>query len=237
EAEFAWSSSGEWPRLPGAELSPLPGQPAPLLEQVATETRLRERVAIELLSAAELRASLPDRDRAALRARFESEPWLARARASARVEEERLRFFSDPDLPPGPFTGRTGTSEVRARLAQLLEFGPDRPLSASTLKRFGECAFRGFLTLAVGLEEPDAFEEEMDVRGKGSFWHRVLEELFRRLQAGGLIGRPLEEGPATLIDEALGGAGSEIEKKNHVGHPALLQLHRQRPRALVARTL
>jgi ATP-dependent helicase/DNAse subunit B len=105
------------------------------------------------------------------------------------------------------------------------------------LKRFGECAFRGFLVLAVGLEEPDAFEEEMDARGKGSFWHRVLEELFRRLQARGLIGRALEEVPATLIDEALEVAASEIEKENHVGHPALWQLDRQRARAMVARLL
>jgi ATP-dependent helicase/DNAse subunit B len=237
QAQIASPFLGELTRLTGAQVSHLPGQPAPPLEQVATETRLRERVAIELLSRAELRASLPDPDRAALRARFVGESWLARAGASARVEEERLRFFSDPDLLPGPFTGRTGTPEVRARLAQLLEFGPDRPLSASTLKRFGECAFRGFLTLAVGLEEPDAFEEEMDARGKGSFWHRVLEELFRRLQAGGLIGRPLEEVPATLIDETLEVAAGEIEKENHVGHPALWELDRQRARAMVARLL
>ena len=237
QAQIASPFLGELSRLTGAQLSHLPGQPAPSLDHVASETKLRERVAIELLSPAELRASPPERDRAALRARFHGEPWLARARASARVEEERLRFFSDPELPPGPFTGWTGTPEVRARLAQLLEFGAEQPLSASTLKRFGECAFRGFLALAVGLEEPDVFEEEMDARGKGSFWHRVLEELFRRLQARRLIGRALEEVPAALIDEALEVAASEIEKENHVGHPALWELDRQRARAMVARLL
>src|SRR5262249_9607177 len=132
QAQIASPFLGELARLTGAELSHLPGQPAPPLEQVASETKLRQRVAIELLSPLDLRASPPDPGRAALRARFQGEPWLAQAEASARVEEERLRFFSDTVRPPGPFTGSTGTPEVRARLAQLLQFGPDRPLSAST---------------------------------------------------------------------------------------------------------
>ncbi len=227
----------ELKRLTGCELVHVPTRPAPVLEEVASETKLRERVAIEVLSRPELRASEPDRDRSSLLARFQGEEWLARARELANIEEERLRFFSSPDLAPGSFTGWTGVPELRSRLSQLLQFGPERPLSASTLKRFGECAFRGFLALAVGLEERDVADEQMDARGTGSFWHRVLEELFTRLKSAGLIRRPVEEMPPKLIDEALEIAASAAEEDSHVGHPLLWNLDRERARAMVIRLL
>ncbi len=227
----------ELQRLTGCERLQIAGQPAPLLENIASEAKLRERVAIELLSRPELRASEPDPDRALLRTRFENEGWLAQARELGHVEEERLRFFSNPGAPPGPYTGGTSEPELRAHLAQLLRFGPDRPLSASTLRRFGECSFRGFLALAIGLEEPERPDEEMDPRGQGSFWHRVLEELFTRLKTAGLIGRSVEEVPEKLIDDALETAASAAEEGSHVGHPLLWKLDRLRARAMVVRLL
>jgi ATP-dependent helicase/DNAse subunit B len=224
-------------RLTGCGLVPIPTQPAPVLDDVASETELRERVAIEVLSRPELRASEPDRDRSLLSARFQIEEWLAKARELANIEEERLRFFSSPKLAPGAFTGWAGAPELRSQLSQLLQFGPERPLSASTLKRFGECAFRGFLALAVGLEEPDVADEQMDARGTGSFWHRVLEELFTRLKAAGLIRRSIEEVPQQLIDEALEIAASAAAEGSHVGHPLLWGLDRERARSMVIRLL
>jgi len=227
----------ELQRLTGAQLVHVPTQPAPALDDACSEAKLRERVAIEVLSRPELRASEPDPDRPSLVARFGKEEWLGVARELCSIEEERLRFFSNPDAQVGSFTGWSGVPELRARLSQLLQFGPDRPLSSSTLARFGKCAFRGYLALGVGLEEPEAPDEELDARGQGSFWHHVLEELFTRLKRAGLIGRAADEVPQALIDEALTTAADAAEQAGHVGHPLLWKLDRERARAMVARLL
>jgi superfamily I DNA/RNA helicase/RecB family exonuclease len=224
-------------RLTGAELVHIPSRPAPVLDEVASESKLRERVAIELLSRPELRVCEPDRDHWVLRKRFEKEDWLIQARELTCIEEERLRYFSNRDTPPGPFAGRVNGRENSESLRQLLEFGRERPLSASTLARFGNCAFRGFLVLALGLEEPDAPDEEMDAKGQGSFWHHVLEELFTRLKAAGLVGRPARDVPDKLIEQSLETASSAAERRGHVGHPLLWRLDRQRARAMVDRLL
>jgi len=65
----------------------------------------------------------------------------------------------------------------------------------------------------------------------------VVEELFARLGAAGLLGRPLEEVPETLLDEALEAAAAAIVSRGPVGHPALWRLARERARAMSRRIL
>ncbi len=224
-------------RLTGVPLEAVPLRPVPPLDEVETEAQLRERAALEVLARPELRISEPDAARAALREQLSAEGWFGAARALAQVEEERLRFFSDPQLPPGPFSGAATAPELAPELARLFAFGPERPLSASTLGRFGNCAFQGFLAFALRLEEPEEPGEEIDARGNGSFWHKVMEELFPRLAEAGLLRRPLEEVPQPLIDEALEQAAAAAEKSAHVGHPALWRLSRERARAMARKIL
>ncbi len=224
-------------RLTGVGLTAQPLRPVPLLDEVATEAQLRERAALEALARPELRIAEPDPARGALRARLAEEPWFAAARASSEVEEERLRYFSNAQLKPGAFTGGAWTPELAAELARLFAFGRERPVSASTLARFGNCGYQGFLTYVLRLEEPEEPGEEMDARGNGSFWHKVMEELYPRLAQAGLLRRRMEEIPDALLDEALAGAAVAAERSAHVGHPALWRLTRDRARSMVRRIL
>jgi ATP-dependent helicase/DNAse subunit B len=137
----------------------------------------------------------------------------------------------------GPFSGSAQSGENREALEECFAFGAQRPLSASSLQRFGNCAFQGFLAYALRLDEPEEPGEEIDNRGQGNFWHKVLEVLFPELKARGLLGVPLEDVPDELIDASLAKAAEDAERSGHVGHPALWRLGQERARRMVRRVL
>lgn len=227
----------ELSRVAALQIRPLPLEPVPSLEEIQSESQLRERTALECLARPELRTTAPDPARSALAQRFGEEPWYRAAVELTAIEEERLRFFSDPRQPPGPFSGDAGAPSTLESLRQRFELGPQRPASASMLGRFGNCAFQGFLAYALGLEEPETPGEELDPRGRGSFWHKVMELLFPRLREEGLLGRSPEEWPELLLDQVVGEAAEDLERRGHTGHPALWQLGQERARAMARRVL
>lgn len=207
------------------------------LDEVRTETELRERTALELFSSPQLRTSEPDPAAAALKGAVGSEPWLVEAGALARIEEERLRFFGNAELQDGPFSGRAATDALAPELLRAFEFGKGKPLSASLLQKFGNCSFQGFLEFVLNLRDPEEPGEEIDSRGQGSFWHKVLELLFPKLKEQGLLGASADDVPRELIDEALDAAAAQAEATGHTGHPALWKLGRQKARRMVRRVL
>lgn len=224
-------------RLTGRTPRTEPLRSVPLLSDVRTEAQLRERTALELFSPPELRTSDPDPAAGALNGKLGEEPWLVQARHLAEVESERLRFFGTDTLPPGPWSGSAHRPDLGEALAACFQFDRDRPLSASLLQKFGNCAFQGFLAYAVRLEEPEEPGEEIDARGQGSFWHKVLEELFPRLKEKALLGAAVDDVPDSVIDEALDRAAQSAEQTGHTGHPALWRLGRERARRMVRRVL
>lgn len=206
--------------------------PVPPLDEVRNERELRERAALEMFAPAALRTEDPDPGGVELERSLGGEAWLQRAGTLARIEDERLRFFGDPERAPGPFSGDAGREDVRALLEARFAFGRERPLSASRLDRFGQCAFRGFLEYALHLSEPDEAGEEIDRRRRGTFWHKVLERLFPRLRERGLLRAAQEEIPDELIDEAIGAAAADAERGGPTGHPALWRIGQERARRM-----
>ncbi|MDQ3266456.1 MAG: PD-(D/E)XK nuclease family protein [Myxococcota bacterium] len=211
--------------------------PIPPLHEVRTEEDLRARVAIEALARAELRISQPDPAGSLLEQRFRPEPWFSRSEEVGRIEGERLLAFGDHQRQAKPHTGQVGTDDLAEPLRELFRYGPEKPLSASSLNRFGNCAFQGFLHDVLRLEEPETPGEEIDKRGEGSFWHKVLEVLIPAVRKAGLLGRPVEEIPDAMLDQALETGTAHAEQHNHTGHPALWKLGRERARFMVARVL
>lgn len=227
----------ELARLTGLKVAALPRRPVAALDELTCEPELRARVALEALANPDLRSTEPDPARAALAPRFAGEAWFAEASACAAIEAERLRYFSVPTQPPGPFSGDALSAGLEAALGERFSFGATRPLSATVLGQFGNCRFRGFLSEGLGLAEPEAPGEEIDARGKGSFWHEVLQRLMPALKAAGLLGKGAQEIPPELLDRVLEQAAEETERKGHVGHPALWTIGRARARAMVHRLL
>ncbi|MBX5480950.1 MAG: PD-(D/E)XK nuclease family protein [Myxococcaceae bacterium] len=224
-------------RLTGVRPVSVPLRPVPPLDEVRSELELRERTALELFSPPELRVADPDPAAAVLRTALAGEAWLKEAEAIAAIDAERLTFFGDPERPPGPWSGLAHRDDLAPALARAFEFGRDRPLSASMLQRFGNCAFQGFLSFALRLKEPEEPGEEIDARGQGSFWHRVLELLFPKLKERDLLSRKPEDLPPEVIDEALAQAAADAEATGHTGHPALWRLGREKARRMVRRVL
>jgi ATP-dependent helicase/nuclease subunit B len=209
----------------------------PPLDDVLTESELRRRVALESLASLRLRVTEPDVAGPLLRRRFAAEAWFASARELAHVEAERLHFFSDPAHRVGPYTGHISGPGLDEALRETFRFDEKRPLSASALARFGNCGFQGFLTYGLKVDEPEQPGEEFDARGRGTFWHRVLEEVFKQLRARGLLGKGLEEIPDEVLDSSLAEAVRHFEQRNHVGHPELWKLAKERARAMARRIL
>jgi superfamily I DNA/RNA helicase/RecB family exonuclease len=224
-------------RLTSARVVKRELRPVPLLDEVRHPGQLRERVAMEVLGIPALRVSPADPAASAMGRHFARQEWLKVAGELADIEAERLRFFSDPNREVGAHTGLVAARDLEEEIRGRFRFGPDRPLSASALTRYANCLFQGFAASVLGLEEPEEVGEEIDPRGKGSYWHQVLEDLFPRLKEAGLLRRPPEEIPDETIDAALEVATRRAEERLHVGHPALWRIDRERARAMVRRVL
>ena len=216
-------------RSAGVARVDLPLEPAVPLERAGSEGELREAVA---LAAGGASTDPPARALAHLL----DEPWLVEGRALGGMETERVRAFEDPGLPSERFTGALG-ADLAPALARVFAFGAESPLSASTLGRLGQCAFQGFVRIALRIEEPESPGESLDARGQGSFWHAVLERLFPRLQAAGLLGVPAREVPPGLIEGAIDDAAQAFVDRSSPGHPRLFALARERARWMVRRVL
>ncbi len=229
----------ELQRLTGLRPEEVPLRAVPALDEVLTEGELRQRTALELWGRPELRTGEPDPAGPALRDRVAGEPWLADAARISAIEAERLSFFgsAEESPEPGAHSGSAAREGLGAALAECFAFDREHPLSASLLQRFGNCAFQGFLGWAVELDDPEEPGEEMDARGQGSFWHKVLEVLFPLLKAEGLLGAAPEDVPDPLIDRALDTAAAAAEQTGHTGHPALWRIGRERARRMVRRVL
>ena len=209
------------------------------LDEVLTHAELRQRVVLESQPSflERLRVSAPDPARHVLRHRFEGAPWLASAREMVQVEVERLHFFGDTGRIAGRHTGAVDDPALSEALREMFRFDAQRPLSASSLARFGNCGFQGFLSYGLKVPEPEQPGEDFDRRGQGVFWHRVLEEFFKRLKERGLLGRGHEELPEGMLDAVLKEVQDDFEKKHYVGHPALWRLARERAKNMVRRIL
>ncbi len=229
----------ELQRLTGARPSEVPLRAVPELDEVLSEGELRQRAALELWGRPELRTGEPDPAGPSLGAALEDEPWVEDAARIAAIEAERLAFFGAPkeEATLGPYTGSASREGLQAALEACFAFDRGNPLSASLLQRFGNCAFQGFLGWAVGLDDPEEPGEEMDARGQGSFWHKVLEVLFPLLKEEGLLGAAPEDVPPGLIDRALDTAAQAAEQSGHTGHPALWRIGHERARRMVRRVL
>ncbi|MCE9666816.1 PD-(D/E)XK nuclease family protein [Myxococcus stipitatus] len=224
-------------RLTALKWTPRSLPPIPPLDEVLTESELRRCVALEALAQPKLRVTEPDAAAPLLKRHFDKEAWYSGARELSLVEVERLFFFGDPNRKPGPYTGSVDGNTLRESLREAFRFDLTRPLSASALARFGNCGFQGFLTYGLKVTEPDRPGEEFDARGRGTFWHYVVEKVFETLKANDLLGKAPEEVPEEVLDAALASAAAHFEKLYHVGHPELWKLAMERAKAMARRIL
>jgi ATP-dependent helicase/DNAse subunit B len=154
-----------------------------------------------------------------------------------QVEVERLHFFGDASKRAGRYTGAVDDPSLGEAIREAFRFDANRPLSASALARFGNCGFQGFVSYGLKVPEPEQPGEDFDRRGQGIFWHRVLEEFFKRLKERNLLGRGFNELPEPLLDSVLDEVRAHFEHRHYVGHPALWRLARERAKNMVRRIL
>jgi ATP-dependent helicase/DNAse subunit B len=156
-----WQASPFWEetrRLLAATPQTLTTESVPTLNQVASWVEL-----VEALSG--------DEGRSALRAWAEAadpERWRALETATRVLAARQGKGLS-------PYDG--DLSSLAVQTAQ--RFGPDHVWSASRLETYRACPLRFFIQNVLGLEpRPDAVEG-LDVRQRGTIYHRILELVYR----------------------------------------------------------
>ncbi|WP_095976031.1 PD-(D/E)XK nuclease family protein [Melittangium boletus] len=224
-------------RLTGGAWAPRSMPAIVPLDEVLTPAELRQRVVLESLALERLRVSEPDPARALIRSRFQDAPWLLSAEEMMRVEIERLHFFGGTRQDAGRYTGFVGVPDLGEAIREAFRFDAEKPLSASSIARFSNCGFQGFVSYGLKVPEPERPGEEFDSRGQGVFWHRVLEEFFKRLKERELLGKGFNELPEALLDTVLDEVRAHFEQRHYVGHPALWRLARERAKNMVRRVL
>ncbi|RKH08189.1 PD-(D/E)XK nuclease family protein [Corallococcus sp. CA053C] len=245
---FAVQASGGQEQVPSAfleEVRRLTGRhwatralsPVLPLDEVLTRAELRRTVALEALANVKLRVTEPDPAGPLLKERFGTDDWFRTARELAHMEAARLRFFGSEEEVPGEFTGGVQGPELEQKLRETFHFGLERPLSASALARFGNCGFQGFIAYGLKVAEPVVPGEEFDARGRGTFWHRVMEEVFQALKEHKLLGQAPEDIPKEVLEKAVKKASKHFEELHHVGHRELWKLAGEKAHAMVRRIL
>lgn len=195
------------------------------LDDVQSEAELRVRAALEALGPAITRQTVPDARRGALAKALEHEPWFQEAGEKGRIETERLRFFTDPGIAPGPYTGKIDGPVLEA-LRQRLTFDATHPVAAHELAQWGSCSFKGLGLMVLGLEGDEQAGEELDPRARGSFWHDALAQVVPELRDAGLLGRD-DPSVRARIEAAVETVAQDLGKKSATGHPALWKLARE----------
>lgn len=208
-----------------------PHRPVPLLDDARSHEELMVRAALELSSPLETRQSPQDPRVGALERVVGDEPWAVRARHLARIEIERLRFFSQPELTPGRFSGLVAGLPLE-RLQPALEWSPRRPVSASQLETWSRCHFLGLGRRVLRLEEDDSAGEEMDHRALGQLLHAALRRLIPALQAQSRwpAPKPATEAVTRALELALAEAAEEAATTQPIGHHLVFELSVERAR-------
>ncbi len=192
------------------------------LDEVQSEAELRVRAALEALGPAVTRQTAPDPRRGALAEAFGGESWFREASAKSQIESERLRFFTDPSVKPGPYTGQL-EGEVLEAIQSRLAFDASHPVSSYELGKWGTCAFQGLATVVLDLEADRPAGEELASNVRGSFWHDALAKLVPELSAAGLLGKDDPAVHARVVEAVKSGA-EQVAKTENTGHPALWSL-------------
>jgi RecB family exonuclease len=186
---------------------------SPLVEALRTGGRLAVSAAAPVLAE---RAALRPAFEHAIRAGIAREPQRgeqalalalgAPAAAQARAAAVRALDTGGWGEPLGPFFGFVGAARPGdPRLAAL---------SITRLEGLARCAWQAFLERVLGLEPPpDALAELPDASPLlvGNVVHAVLEELVR--DAGGAVGRPIEEARQQRPVRVAWPAPDELERK------------------------
>ncbi|RYZ31489.1 MAG: PD-(D/E)XK nuclease family protein, partial [Myxococcaceae bacterium] len=227
-------------RLTGHKWSTRTLPPVLPLDEVLTPSELRRTVALEALAGLtfpSLRVTEPDPAGKLLKDRFGTDDWFRTARELAHMEAARLRFFGREDELPGEFTGGVQGPLLEQKLRDTFHFGLERPLSASALSKFGNCGFQGFIAYGLKVAEPVVANEEFDARGRGTFWHRVMEEVFQALKEKKLLGQAPEDIPEEVLEKAVKKASRHFAELYHVGHHELWKLAGEKAQAMARRIL
>lgn len=190
-------------------------------DELQSEAELRVRAALESLSPAVTRQTVPDGRGAALAEALWTEPWFQAARAHGAAEVERLRFFSDESQQAGPF-GQL-VDDALAMLQGRLAYDAAHPLSAHELQQWAQCAFRGLSLTVLGLEATERTGEDVDPRARGTFWHEALAQVVPVLRDAGLLKRSAAE-VKPHVERAVKVAAEKVARRIAVGHPALWSL-------------
>ncbi len=110
--------------------------------------------------------------------------WLGAAPQWANVQRGRVAELDRIYNRETPYNGVLKNSEARAAVAAAL--GPERIWSASQFEELGACGFHFFGHQLLALEPEETPEPGLTAQQRGQLCHRILENVYARLEQQGL---------------------------------------------------
>jgi RecB family exonuclease len=101
--------------------------------------------------------------------------------AKVAAERERTRFFLDPRVAAGPFSGRAAPIDDVGREQLIACVGggtADRTVPVTAIERAAGCAFAGFARRVLRVRRSEDLAEAADPRERGNLVHRALRAGF-----------------------------------------------------------
>ena len=164
----------------------------------------------------------------------------ARLETLGNIEACRRRFFAEGGKDRGaerghPFVGRLLDRRLVDALLPHLPGSPQHPLSVSVLEDYARCPYRFFVRRVLRVRKTLENGEELDLLATGRLHHEVLEAFYKDRQNENRLPVRADEDDRSALDRVIAKVVAGFAQREHIGHPALLQVRVRRLRADVWR--
>ncbi len=162
--------------------------------------------------------------------------------ARVGIERDRSRFFLDPRLSGGAFTGRIPERQLHDLSQRVGGRSVDETVSVSTIERAAGCPFRAFAGRVLGARRAEDALETASARDRGTLLHRALyvayetkrelppsiseDELMARVEAAirldfgveGAMSPLFREVHSLIVRDALAVLSDELAHPSHLSY-------------------
>ncbi len=161
-----------------------------------------------------------------------------RLRALVGIERKRDHFFfeKDPDEKIELANELTGfIPDAKERLKSVIVADGYGRYSPTSLENYGQCPYRYFARKLLDLGKVKEPAPELDVMGKGSLAHDILEQFYLDIiKVGGIHGTSVKK-QKEILDSSCEKMFAKHEREGKTGDPALFKVEKTRTSTMLAR--
>ncbi len=154
-------------------------------------------------------------------------------RSLPEIDAELITPVADPTYFSW-FRGSATLTSSRDDIGPPLPDPWTQPGGSRVLQTQAACPFQAFAAYRLGVKRPEKAQAGLDPRDRGSILHRVLQEVWRRLESQSRLGEMAPRELHSLVEDAIAETlQREASKRLALARPRMQSLERQRLERLV----